>query len=138
MSAVRCANCDADDLGCTACGALGTLVSSPRTERDAAVCRVIAGYVCNVSNLPEPLQVPALGRDLSPLIDGLAAALAPLLDERVRAAKERGEDRGWQIAHDEVCLRGQFCSAHQPIAGRRRAASYADQPGRDDAGGGGA
>lgn len=45
-----------------------------------AVRRKVTGFVCNVSNLPEPLQVPALGLNMSPVIDGTAdAALAAVV-----------------------------------------------------------
>ena len=50
----------------------------------------VTAFVCNVSNLPTPLQSPALGLDMSPLINGVLRALRPLIAREREAAKAEG------------------------------------------------
>ena len=46
-------------------------VSTVEEQVAEVLRRAIAAHICNVSNLPKPMQTPALGLHMGDLIDGL-------------------------------------------------------------------
>ena len=72
------------------------------------VAGVLITKLVNVTNLPEWMQVPALGKPMRPLANMLADALVPLLERRERETAALAWNEGHRAGIEHQRTEGQF------------------------------